>query len=107
MNLYHLKCFPFFGLLPKEENDRPNAPVTNHCNSNPDHAHFKTIPKSHDKSRRTAIVDITETYMVNFTSPAARSPLLSAPEKGYAAALNTLWIKTSQITSRLVSGCKA
>ena len=52
-------------------------------------------------------VEITETYMVNFTSPAARSPLLSAPEKGYAAALNTLWIKTSQITSRLVSGCKA
>lgn len=68
---------------------------------------FKTIPKSHDKSRRTAIVEITETYMVNFTSPAARSPLLSAPEKGYAAALNTLWIKTSQITSRLVSGYKA
>ena len=93
MNLYHLKCFPFSGLLPPEENDRPNAPVT--------------IPKSHDKSRRTAIVEITETYMVNFTSPAARSPLLSAPEKGYAAALNTLWIKTSQITSRLVSGCKA
>ena len=46
----------------------------------------RTIPNIHDSSRRTAIVDITETYMVNFTSPAARSPLLSAPAQGYAAA---------------------
>ncbi len=34
---------------------------------------FRTIPKNQDSSRRTTIVDITETYMVNFTSPAARS----------------------------------
>jgi len=27
MNLYHLKCFPFSGLLPPEENDRPNASI--------------------------------------------------------------------------------
>ena len=48
----------------------------------------RITPKSQDNNKRTAMVDMTETYMVNFTSPAARNPLLSAPEKGYAMALN-------------------
>ena len=64
------------------------------------------IPKRYDKSNRPKIVDAIETYIVNFTSPAARSPLLSAPEKGNITALNTLWISTSQITRFFVSGDK-
>ena len=51
---------------------------------------WNVIPKRYDKSNRPKIVDAIETYIVNFTSPAARSPLLSAPENGNAAALNTL-----------------
>lgn len=67
----------------------------------------RITPKSQDNNKRTAMVDMTETYMVNFTSPAARNPLLSAPEKGYAMALNRLWIRTSHITSCFVSGSNA
>lgn len=49
-------------------------------------------------------MEAIETYIVNFTSPAARSPLLSVPENGKAAALKILWISTSQTTSYFVSG---
>ena len=66
-----------------------------------------TIPSSQDSSRRTASVEATDTYIVNFTSPAALSPLLSAPENGNATALKILWMSTSQITSCLVSGSSA
>ena len=67
----------------------------------------KIMPKRYDKRKRTTIVESMETYIVNFTSPAARSPLLSAPENGYAVALKMLWINTSQITNRFVSGLNA
>lgn len=65
------------------------------------------IPKIQDSNRRTATVDMTETYIVNFTSPAARNPLLRAPENGNAEALNRLWINTRWMTSCFVSGSKA
>lgn len=66
-----------------------------------------TMPRSQDKKSRTTIVEMIETYMVNFTSPAERSPLLKAPEKGYAVALKTLWISTSQITNGHICPSKA
>lgn len=66
-----------------------------------------TMPRSQDKKSRTTIVEMIETYMVNFTSPAERSPLLKAPEKGYAVALKTLWISTSQITNGHICLSKA
>ena len=39
-------------------------------------------PKRTEKKNRAAMVRVTDTAMVNLTSPAARSPLPRAPAKG-------------------------
>ena len=65
------------------------------------------MPKATENSTRQQMVERILTYMVNFTSPAARRPLESAPEKGYTMALNTLWIRMSHSTSSAASAERA
>ena len=50
------------------------------------------------------MVSVIETIIVNFTSPAARSPFPSEPANGYAKALKMLLIRTSHITNDFASG---
>ena len=66
-----------------------------------------TLPRMYDSISRLITVAPIETIVVNLTSPAARSPLLIAPEKGYTTALNRLWMNTSWITSVFVSASSA
>lgn len=51
---------------------------------------FKQIAKMIEKTNLASNVDAMDTIIVNFTSPAARNPLLKGPEIGYTIALNTL-----------------
>lgn len=68
--------------------------MTRHC--------FHVPPRS-----RMLIVDMTVTTIVNFTSPAARSPAESGPENRNASALNALWMITSKMTIRFVFADKS
>ena len=43
-----------------------------------------------EKTNLPSNVEAMDTNIVNFTSPAARNPLLNGPEIGYTIALNTL-----------------
>ena len=61
------------------------------------------IPNSQDSSKRTARVEATDTYMVNFTSPAARSPLLRAPEKGKAMKLINIGFGSMVAAGRILA----
>ena len=62
------------------------------------------MPNSAEKNSRAAMVSVMDTIIVNFTSPAARSPFPSEPAKGDANPLKILLISTSQITSSFASG---
>ena len=55
--------------------------------------HPSQRPNNAEKNSLAAIVSTTDTVIVNFTSPAARSPLPSGPANGYAIPLNILFIK--------------
>lgn len=48
---------------------------------------FSHRPNNAENSSRAAMVSTMETIIVNFTSPAARSPLPREPAKGYARPL--------------------
>ena len=85
----HLEIFPLFRISVSTGRSRSDDPVTYHASAIPITPMSNTMPRSQDKKSRTTIVEMIETYMVNFTSPAERSPLLKAPEKGYAVALKT------------------
>ena len=61
-------------------------------------------PNRAEKKSLAATVRKTDTTMVNFTSPAARSQLPSEPANGYAKPLKILLISTRIITSSFASG---
>lgn len=63
---------------------------------------LNTRPNNAEKKSLAPIVSVIDTIIVNFTSPAARSPLPSEPANGYASPLKILFINTSHITSVFV-----
>lgn len=65
--------------------------------------HPSQRPNNAEKNSLAAIVSTTDTVIVNFTSPAARSPLPSGPANGYAIPLNILFISTSLTSSAFVA----
>ena len=76
-NSFH---FPFLNRI---QNSKARSPQSRHmAKATPITHRFIQIPKITEKTTLQKIVEKILTYIVNFTSPAARRPLERAPERG-------------------------
>lgn len=78
----HTEGFPSAAFVAQQQNNRLDAPVPRHGQGNADDPQVQPHPIRTDRATRTTMVENREIYMVNFTSPAARSPLEKGPEMG-------------------------